>query len=126
MEAPYLSSSSTTLMRFFLQAICKGVNPFCKRQNINVILFKNTQTSTTCAMQDFYNKHGLLLAVMHFNWKIFDCISISSSLYSVARHKKFSTHSIHTSAPRSIFKAKNQNISLSCKESLKALKIYLL
>ena len=29
MDAPYLSSSSTTAMRFFLQATCSGVNPFC-------------------------------------------------------------------------------------------------
>ena len=28
-DAPYLSSSSTTLMRFFLQAMCSGVKPFC-------------------------------------------------------------------------------------------------
>ncbi|TNN42949.1 hypothetical protein EYF80_046870 [Liparis tanakae] len=29
MEAPYLTSSSITFTRFFLQAMCSGVKPFC-------------------------------------------------------------------------------------------------
>lgn len=33
MEAPYFTSSSMTLMRFFLQAMCSGVKPFCARDN---------------------------------------------------------------------------------------------
>lgn len=30
MEAPYFTSSSITLTRFFLQAMCRGVKPFCR------------------------------------------------------------------------------------------------
>ena len=33
MEAPYFTSSSMTLMRFFLQAMCRGVKPFCAKDN---------------------------------------------------------------------------------------------
>lgn len=32
-EAPYFTSSSMTLMRFFLQAMCSGVKPFCAKDN---------------------------------------------------------------------------------------------
>lgn len=32
-EAPYFTSSSITLMRFFLQAMCSGVKPFCAKDN---------------------------------------------------------------------------------------------
>lgn len=32
-EAPYFTSSSITLMRFFLQAMCSGVKPFCAKNS---------------------------------------------------------------------------------------------
>lgn len=35
MEAPYLTSSSITFTRFFLQAMCSGVKPFCGANTVN-------------------------------------------------------------------------------------------
>lgn len=32
-EAPYFTRSSMTLMRFFLQAMCSGVKPFCAKDS---------------------------------------------------------------------------------------------
>lgn len=44
-EAPYFTSSSMTLMRFFLQAMCSGVKPFCAKDN--QVSWKHAETSLT-------------------------------------------------------------------------------
>lgn len=44
-EAPYFTSSSMTLMRFFLQAMCSGVKPFCAKDNR--VSWKHAETILT-------------------------------------------------------------------------------
>lgn len=44
-EAPYFTRSSMTLMRFFLQAMCSGVKPFCAKDN--QVSWKHAETILT-------------------------------------------------------------------------------
>lgn len=52
-EAPYFTSSSMTLMRFFLQAMCSGVKPFCAKDN-HVSSSMHPQFSRSVRLSDFY------------------------------------------------------------------------
>lgn len=45
-EAPYLTSSSITFTRFFLQAMCSGVKPFCWLNKAHMVKDKPKQYLT--------------------------------------------------------------------------------
>ena len=54
MVPPYFSSSSTTLMRFFLHAMCSGVNPFCNTERERVSVFtKSVSFPSGCLFSHF-------------------------------------------------------------------------
>ena len=50
-SAPYCSSNSITLIRFFLHAMCNAVNPFCHHTPVYHL---HTYTATTTRMQSTY------------------------------------------------------------------------
>lgn len=90
MDAPYLSSSSTTAMRFFLHATCSGVNPFytaSPRHTYQLTTSSPQRTSTKSTwrfvqrfIHDTHLQGGQVWHVLmkdhtyschsHFNWQV--------------------------------------------------------
>lgn len=56
-EAPYFTRSSMTLMRFFLQAMCSGVKPFCAKDSD--VSQKHAATLPTQLQAATLGAHGL-------------------------------------------------------------------